>query len=107
MNRDLVKAKSAKMARALNEVHGVPVMFRGAMIHVVISNRDGSLDLGNAGFRQSGSVRIRFLESIQPPPRVKEDIFELRTERRYIIVGNPVIAGSALGSEHVVEAELP
>ncbi len=54
MNRDLVKAKSAKMARALNEVHGVPVMFRGAMIHVVISNRDGSLDLGNAGFRQSG-----------------------------------------------------
>lgn len=107
MNRELIAAKARQMAENINAAYGTRALFRGQEIRLAIAAQDSSMSLEHGGFRESASFRIRIPASVQPPPDLKEKIYEIGTDRTFFIVGvRPAGADATLAQEHIADAEL-
>ncbi len=107
---------SSRAAEQRLKKHGVPVIFRGETMRVLISQGQPDVSLETGGFRYGATWRIRFPASLQPAPgflgstegTAKEEITEVGSGRKFYVTGCiPAPPDSAVAHEHIVEARLP
>ena len=107
---------SRRAAEQRLKKHGVPIIFRGETLRVLLSQGQPDVSLETGGFRHGGTWRLRFPASLQPAPgflgnsegKAREEITEISTGRKFYVTGCiPAPADSAVAQEHIVEAKLP
>lgn len=88
--------------------HAIKALFRGVEIEILESTSNPSLFQAVGGFRADANWRFRMSRDVQPPPREKEVVTQLATDRRFSITSVVVAPpDSAEILYHVVEAALP
>lgn len=107
---------SRRAAESRLQKHGVPVIFRGETMRVLLSQGQPDMSLESGGFRHGATWRLRFPATLQPAPgflgseegTAKEEITEVGTGRKFYVTGCiPAPADSEVAHEHIVEARLP